>query len=237
MSIRGILFDKDGTLFDYTATWMPLNHQAARLAARGDGALARELLVTGGWNPDTDTVAAGSLLAAHTNREIAEAWSRLLPDWSADALTDMLTEAFNAGGTHSAMPVTDLAVYFEQLHTLGYTIGVATSDSESGARGMLEHFKATHRIDFIAGYDTGHGTKPGPGMAQAFCRHSKLQSAEVVVVGDNYHDIEMGRQAGVGLTVGVLTGTSSRAELEAEADHVVQDITALPDLLQGLLTA
>ena len=51
MTIRGILFDKDGTLLDYHATWMPLNWQAARTAANGNETLAERLMISGGCNP------------------------------------------------------------------------------------------------------------------------------------------------------------------------------------------
>jgi phosphoglycolate phosphatase len=51
------------------------------------------------------------------------------------------------------------------------------------------------------------------------------------VVGDNMHDLEMGRGAGAGLLVGVLTGTSGEADLAPLADHVIADITLLSALL------
>ena len=35
-AISGILFDKDGTLIDYQASWAPTNLGAGRLAARGE---------------------------------------------------------------------------------------------------------------------------------------------------------------------------------------------------------
>ena len=90
---------------------------------------------------------------------------------------------------------------------------------------MLQEF------DFLAGYDSGHGVKPDAGMVLAFCRQMGLSPAEVVVVGDNRHDIEMGRNAGVGLCIGVLTGTSERGELETIADAVLDDIASLPGYL------
>ncbi len=43
------------------------------------------------------------------------------------------------------------------------------------------------------------------------------------MVGDSLHDMTSGRDAGM-VTVGVLTGTTSRAELEAVADVVLADI-------------
>ena len=75
MAIKGILFDKDGTLLDYVATWMPLNHKAALAAAGGDQGLADRLLAAGGYDAATDRVRSGSPLAAGTNREIAVCWA------------------------------------------------------------------------------------------------------------------------------------------------------------------
>ena len=46
MAIRGILFDKDGTVIDYWRTWVPINREVALYAARGDHTVADELL---GW--------------------------------------------------------------------------------------------------------------------------------------------------------------------------------------------
>ena len=47
------------------------------------------------------------------------------------------------------------------------------------------------------------------------------------MVGDAVHDLAMGRAAGVGLTVGVLSGTSAREDLEACADLILPSINAL----------
>ena len=174
--IKGILFDKDGTLFDYAATWMPLNHRAALHAARGDQDLANDLLLMGGWLPDQNTVSAGSLLAAHTNLEIAEAWNEHLGgDWDTQELYQDITEMWNTHGSDSATPVTDLPHYLNGLRELGYILGVATSDNETSARAMLSRFNAETPFDFIAGYNSGHGTKPGPGMAHAFCKQTNLE--------------------------------------------------------------
>ncbi len=234
MEIKGILFDKDGTLFDYHRTWMPLNHQAAKLTARGDEKVARSLMVAGGWHPETDTIGAGSLLAAHTNREIAEAWAGHVGGWDTDILTSALNDLFTRGGSETATPVTDLPVFLRGLRNLDLSLGVATSDSDASANAMLQQFGATDLLDFIAGFDSGHGPKPEPGMVHAFCATTNLSLAQIIMVGDNRHDMEMGRNAGVAFCVGVLTGTSNRAELEQEAEYVLDDVTGLPDLLEHL---
>ncbi len=70
-------------------------------------------------------------------------------------------------------------------------------------------------------------------MVVAFCEQMQLKVETVVIVGDNRHDIEMGRNANVGLCVGVLTGTSTREDLETIADIVLDDISALPGLIHN----
>ena len=44
---------------------------------------------------------------------------------------------------------------------------------------------------------------------------------EAIVVGDAVADVLMGRQAGVALSVGVLTGVTTAAEFDGHADVVV----------------
>ena len=115
----------------------------------------------------------------------------------------------------------------------GLKLGVATADSYDGIINTLQSFDVLQDFDFLAGYDSGYGVKPQGGMISAFCAQMGLAADSVVVVGDNRHDIEMGRNGQAGLCVGVLTGTSTRAELESIADIVLDDISALPDHLSG----
>jgi len=55
-----------------------------------------------------------------------------------------------------------------------------------------------------------------------------------MMVGDNSHDMEMGRAAGCGVLVGVLTGNSNREDLAPMADHVLDTIEELPGLVSSL---
>ena len=110
-------------------------------------------------------------------------------------------------------------------------LGVATSDSYQGIHNTLQAFDVISEFDFLCGYDSGHGVKPEAGMVLAFCRAMSLDPAEVIVVGDNCHDMEMGKNARAGFCVGVLTGTSTRDELDALADVVFDDISELVQLI------
>ena len=234
MAIKGILFDKDGTLLDYVATWMPLNHKAALAAAGGDQGLADRLLAAGGYDAATDRVRSGSPLAAGTNREIAVCWAALLPGCDLDDLARLVERIFTEGGRHSATPVAELAPLLARLRARDLCLGVATSDSEAGAHATLAHFGVIELLDFLAGYDSGYAPKPSPNLVDGFCRATGLEAAEVSVVGDNLHDLEMGRAAGAGLVVGVLTGTSERGDLAPFADRVLESIVELEALLDEI---
>jgi phosphoglycolate phosphatase len=236
MSIRAILFDKDGTLLDYNKTWLPINRIVAATLSRGDDALAAVLLRAGGHDPDTDAITPGCDLAAGSAADIARLWAPLLvaagqtaPD--IQALTDEIDAIFSREGINSAAPVCDLAAFLDALHARGVRAGIATSDNHAAALATMSHLGVTERFDFICGYDSGHGTKPGPGMVLAFCAALGLRPHEVAMVGDNTHDLEMGRAAGAGLVVGVLTGSSTTSDLAHLADHVLPDITGLLDLV------
>lgn len=236
MTIRGILFDKDGTLLDYYATWMPLNRIIALEVAGGDQTVADDLLIVGGYDPATGKIGAGSLLAAGNNAEIAAAWHTHLGDCtsSLEALVDLINTSFESGGGAYATAVTDLPVLLKRLKSRGLKLGVATADSERGAHETLGPFGVIDLFDFVAGYDSGHGTKPGPGLVNGFMAATGLMEHEVMVVGDNLHDLHMGRSANAGCVIGVLTGTSDRQHLTPHADYVLGDITEIETVLDGL---
>jgi phosphoglycolate phosphatase len=233
---KGILFDKDGTLVDFHATWGPAYRRGAQLFVGGDPALTDRLLVAGGWNTKTGRVAEGSILAAGTNAEIAETWLAALPEGRRPDIGDadpeaFIEAAFNAETAKSAHPVTDLVALFSRLQERGLVLGLATNDSHDGALASLRPFGIVERLAFVAGYDSGHGGKPGPGMVEGFCKATGLSPGAVMVVGDNLHDMEMGRSGAAGVVVGVLSGSGSLETLSAAADWVIDGIVELEHLL------
>jgi phosphoglycolate phosphatase len=231
--IRGILFDKDGTLLDYDQSWIPVNRELARIAADGDPLLADRLLLATGMDPVSGHIVPDSLLAAGNTRQIAEGLVAAGSPVNPMLLTTTLDELF-ADAAEFSVAVTDLAGFFSRLHARGFRLGVASSDNERSIRRTAQRFGFSPYLDFVAGYDSGFGSKPEAGMVLAFCRETGLQPWQVAVVGDNNHDLHMGHNAGAGLKIGVLTGTGSRQTLTPASDYCLDDITALEGLLPVL---
>lgn len=231
IEINGILFDKDGTLLDFHATWMPAYRNAAAALADGDNELARWMLSAAGCDDAAGTVAPGSLLASGTIKEIAEAWRPFLRPQRIDDLTGHLVDVFARETERHSTSVTNLAPLFQRLKARGLALGVVTNDGEGGARRALAAMDIASRLDFVAGFDSGHGEKPGPGMVLAFAGAVGLRPENVAVVGDELRDLEMGRRAGAGLLVAVLTGTGVRTELTAMSDHVLDNVEMIETVL------
>jgi phosphoglycolate phosphatase len=232
-TLRGVLFDKDGTLFDDHG-WGALFAEAAEIAAKGQSALVPEMLAAIGYDPAAERFAAGSVGGAGNTFELADAWLAIAGGWERLALVREMDALFTRLVPLRFPPVTDLPVLFAALRNRGLCLGIATNDVAASARATIEHFGLDGFIDFSAGYDSGHGAKPGPGMALAFCAATGLAPHQIAVVGDNRHDLEMGRNAGAALNIGVLTGTSAHDDLAPFADHVIESIVALPALLDTL---
>ena len=135
MTIRGILFDKDGTLLNYRKTWLPINREVALFAAGGDTALADELLRHGGHDPVSDEVASGSVLAVGSHDEIAAAFAVTLETRAQANLAQEIGRIFCEGGAKHSVLMDGVAETITRLRHLGYCLGVATNDSAAGLCG------------------------------------------------------------------------------------------------------
>jgi phosphoglycolate phosphatase len=231
--IRAVLFDKDGTLFDFAATWERVARRVLAALAPGDGALQRQLGLAVGFDPDTGAFEAGSAVVAGSTAEIGAALAALAPWLDArevERRADAAARALTASDLAPA--VADLPAFLDGLRARGLALGVATHDGEESARRHLAAVGALDRFDFVAGYDSGFGLKPGPGMVLAFAAATGVAPGALAMVGDSVHDLGAARAAGAALAVGVLTGPATEADLAPFADVVLPSIAALPPLLR-----
>jgi phosphoglycolate phosphatase len=230
--IAAILFDKDGTLYDFYRTWGALTEQAALYVADGDPERAKFLMEKSGKDPATGKYAPSSPIAAGSNREIVEVWCGLIQRPDVDAVYEHVSQMFLEHQRNGIEPVLDLDIFFGRLKGRGLRLGVATMDSEVAARTAMMRAKAAHHLDFICGYDTGHGVKPLGGMVEAFARQVGVALPHLAVVGDSPHDMHMARAGKAGRAIGVLTGVSPKeALLEAGAHAVIDSIAELESIL------
>src|ERR1700761_4128295 len=178
--IAGILFDKDGTLLDYDESWLPVNRELARIAAKDDAALADHLLRACGMDPETGHIVPDSLLAAGNTRQISEGLIAAGSTVPLEELVTRLDDLFSHAADFS-VPVTDLKAFFARMRARGYKLGIASSDNEHSIRQTAIRFGLLDYVDYIAGYDSGFGSKPEAGMVLGFCRTTGLAPEQVAV--------------------------------------------------------
>jgi phosphoglycolate phosphatase len=217
--IRAVIFDKDGTLFDFRSSWGAWT-RSALAAITPEPADAEALSKALGFDLATGDFASGSLLIAATNYEIA--------DFIAQHLGNPDTEALNAqindlAKTTPMVPAVDLVAVFTSLRAAGLKIGLATNDTEIPARHHLDTAGVLPMFDFVAGCDSGWGGKPAPGQLLAFASACGLAPSEIAMVGDSVHDMAAAKAAGMA-RVAVLTGVALGPDLAPHADVVLSDI-------------
>lgn len=231
--IQSILFDKDGTLIDFSNTFGPATTRVLHALAHGNLEMVSTMARAVDFDIESETVDLDSILIAGSLDEIAQALAEssgraCTPDYVAN-----VDDLFVQHSTETLSPFAFTEGALDALTRMGLPMGVATNDSENGAREHLGKLKLMSRFKFIAGYDSGHGAKPDPGMVQAFAEHVEVPVESVAMVGDSIHDLEAARRAGA-VAIGVTSGEADAASLIPFADHVLPHIGDLPELISSL---
>ncbi len=104
-------------------------------------------------------------------------------------------------------------------------LGLATS-SWGAALQPLHNHSLTHYFRAIITHEDGLPRKPSPAIILECLKRMDVHAAHAVIVGDSPLDIRAGRRGGL-LTIAVLGGIGSRAQLEAEKP-IIEDVTQIP---------
>jgi len=227
--IRGILFDKDGTLFDFHATWGAWCGNFIATLAGSDAALAQALAKTLDYDLIEGRFLPHSFVVTDSMDSIIEAVHKILPDMEKAALFDFVSRTTCAAPQKS---IIDLVPFLQNLRKDGYRLGVATNDNGVPARAHLLQAGVLELFDHVVACDDGFGAKPDPEMLWSFSRAVDLDPGDVVMVGDSAHDLRAGRAAGM-RTIGVLSGVVEASDLAPYADRIFPDIGYIPAWLHG----
>jgi phosphoglycolate phosphatase len=230
-----VAFDKDGTLIDFHAMcggWA--RELGTRLEASARRPVAPDVFATIGFDPSTGQVAAGGPLATATMAEFEEVVAAVLRRWCPSiAAARRATEAawLIPDPVALAVPLADLPALFAAIRNGGRRIAVVTNDDRGPTDATMRALGVRSDIEAMVCGDDGFDMKPAPDAVFALCQALQTEPARVAVVGDTPADLAMGRAAGAGRVIGVLSGVASATELAA-ADIIlgsVAELLAQPD--------
>ena len=226
-SIRGLLFDKDGTLFDFEKTWNSWTSKILTEVSKQSNVSISALADAIDFDLKTGKLLPQSIVIAGTHRQVTAALHTKLSNWDFEHLESYLLDYVIETRQYEVVP---LQKYFRKLKSEGLLLGVMTNDAERGAQAHLAAAGILDLLDFVAGSDTGFGCKPAPEPLLAFAKKTGLKPDEIAMVGDSLHDLQAAQAAGM-MRVAVLTGVATEDELKKHADLVLPSIANLLDLI------
>ena len=226
-----VVFDKDGTLIDFDAMWADWMVDLARhLEAAAYISIAPQLFRSVGFDPATGVIAPDGPLAIAPMDELRALAAEVLQTAGLTAASAAAT--IKAGWVIPdpvalARPLADLPALFGALRARGMRIAVATTDDRAPTLATLEALGIAPLIDGVACGDDGRPIKPAPDAILALCAELGLPPAQAAMIGDTTADMRMGRAAGAGLTIGVLSGVGTADVLGPLADVLLPSVAEL----------
>ena len=241
-TIKGVIFDKDGTLFPSARFWGPIIEREARmslsafkLSKKNEEALIKKIGRIVGADGEGNTYKNGFLFR-HDYYFLVNAlhmvWLCIRYRLSPFKVKTIMVGLSHVLGQsvdkeYDRIDLADVKDIYKRLDENGVKIGIVSNDMVASCRNFLEYTDLLQYVSFIRGKDSDTKKKPSPMAINEFAALFSLKSEEIAIVGDTKADMDFARNGKVGYTVAVLTGSGDRRTLERKANVVYPTIKEL----------
>jgi phosphoglycolate phosphatase len=240
--IEAILFDKDGTLLEFLELWgrfaeLMTMQVIDQISSMGGGMLGLDPSKLLGIEVDetgrlTGYDIQGPLsIGSIPEIEAILAWQlyRCGMPWN-EAITRIREFQRQASigmeRERPAVPVNGLIDFLEQCEKLQLPLCVVTSDYTQEAQKHLSWIHSDHYFREIIGSDQVTVGKPNPELIHIACQRIGVLPAKVALIGDTNGDMQMGKAAGVAVTIGISKNPAENGRLY-QADYMISSYKQL----------
>ena len=234
--IKGIVFDKDGTLMEYEEFWVPVSENAIKLL------LKSENLAESHEKEILDEVGASEgisgTLCYGTYGQITDVFNEVLkrknPDFKGFSVDDVMDSFKECTKFGKIVPTCkNIQEVFKKLKETGLKIALITSDNETMTKICLEELGILEYFDVLFTDDGINPSKPDPYYMNKFCAQFGFEPNEVVMVGDTNTDMDFAKNSGA-IGVGVAKKDEYREKLLPYAYKVVNDVSDLFEVIESI---
>ncbi|WP_414473129.1 phosphoglycolate phosphatase [Microvirga sp. M2] len=219
--LKAIIFDLDGTLVD----------SARDLQDATNALLAEEGLRQISLDETKSMIGDGA--AKLVERAVSATGGDMtrLP-----ALVARFLEIYQANASRHTEAYPGVADTLAGLRGLGLPLAVVTNKPHAATMDILEALGLRGYFDAVIGGDTLPERKPHPAPVLMALGQLGVAPEAALMVGDNYHDVQAARAAGV-RAFAVTYGYSHKPHAELGADRLIATMAELLPVVEGGLAA
>lgn len=235
LDLKAIVFDKDGTLFNYSSVWNEVINNSIDKAFSDYNVRNREKRKTNlikllGLDENGKTIASG-VIFSHGKFNITKKGLRycitnhILP--STLIKYTKLIQKYNNILVEEKIKKMDFSKQkelFKKLKDLGYKIAIVTVDNRISANLFIKYMGIDKYVDYISTKDDNFKNKPNPDSFNHFCKMFNLDPSEVAMVGDTKTDMKYATNSNAGYKIALLWGSNDKENLIKCADVVYPNL-------------
>lgn len=235
--IRGILFDKDGTLMDSHVYWGRIIERRSLAIMKWygiDAVFFDDLCLSMGYSRALSRLIPEGPIALVSRSEVISAVINFLCARGIDASRCVLDELFYREHENFLKEIHD---YTKILHGVRELLGVlvehdvklavVTTDSLRNTEEILSYLGISNYFSTVIGKESTKEPKITGVPARAALDDLRLEAEHVISIGDAPMDIVMAQQSGLKAGLGVATGQTTLYELMGNSKFCVPCLSAL----------
>lgn len=243
MEIKGILFDKDGTIIDFNEVWGTaatpvIETIMSEYGIACDTNIISEALESIGVYDGV--IAPEGALAWKPYNLIAEDLLSVLEKFSENISCQSLEKSLKKGFYEQVTLVredypvfTDMKTLMQKLKDKGINVGIATTDEYEATKKCMEKLSVDEYITFYGTAGTDYPVKPDGRLIELAAQQWQITPQQILMIGDTPNDMRFAKNGGA-YAVGVTCGVGKKNDMEALADRIIDSIDDLLELLEEL---